>query len=98
MTIPTSDGASYWEMSKGRTVAPPPLSSDQPTDEDIRIDMSVRCARDLGPAPTADADEVVAESTPREYIERRHPARGLNWRSHRLHLAAAVETGYGKRC
>ena len=41
MTIPTPDLVGYWDMSKGCAVAPP-LSPDKPTDEDIRIDMSVQ--------------------------------------------------------
>ena len=47
MTTPTSDRVSYWDMSNSCAVVPL-LSPDKPTDEDIRIEMSVRCAHDLG--------------------------------------------------
>ena len=45
------------------------MSPEKPTDEDIRIDMSV-CAHDLAPAPAADAEVVVAESTPPNHLYR----------------------------
>ena len=43
MTIPTSDGASYRDMSKGPTVAPP----TQPR-QAHQQGMSVLCAHNLG--------------------------------------------------
>src|SRR5258706_5776004 len=47
-TISTPDGAGL-HMSKGRAVAPPlSRATDKPTAENIRIDVGVRCAHDLG--------------------------------------------------
>ena len=73
-------------MSKGRTVAPRlGQAATKPTDEDVRIDVSVDCAHDLGSGSSGRSSRgrrrggsrvKPSKCLVREYLERRHPVGG----------------------